>query len=336
MAEQVSKFSCAPIVHHGPGALGELAGEIAKLGGQRVALVTDPGLIRAGLVDRVRQAAGVDLHLFSEVEPEPPYELVHRCVDFLRAHECDLVIGLGGGSAIDVAKMAAVMMANPGRVPDYWGVGLVRRRGLPVIGIPTTAGTSAEISAAAVFVDPEAQSKKGIRSDFILCQTAIMDPTLTIGLPRDLTAYTGMDALTHAIEAYTSPRATLVTAGNAEQSVALIGAHLRQAYANGESLAARSGMMAGCLFAGLALNEVNVGAVHGLSQTLGGRFHVGHGLANALFLPYVMAFNRIACREQYARVAMLLGEKIEGLSLDEASRRGVEAVRRLSLDLGVP
>jgi alcohol dehydrogenase class IV len=212
----------------------------------------------------------------------------------------------------------------------------VRRRGVPVIGIPTTAGTSAEISAAAVFVDPEAQSKKGVRSDFVMPEVAIMDPVLTLGLPRDLTAYTGMDALTHAIEAYTSPRATLVTEGNAERGVALIGEHLRVAYANGGSLAARSGMVAGCLFAGLALNEVNVGAVHGLSQTLGGRFRVGHGLANALFLPYVMAFNRIACREKYARVALMLGERVEGLSLDEASRRGVEAVRCLSLDLGVP
>jgi alcohol dehydrogenase len=145
-----------------------------------------------------------------------------------------------------------------------------------------------------------------------------------------------MDALTHAIEAHSALRATLVSDGNAERGVALIGEHLREAYANGGSLAARNGMMAGCLFAGLALGEAGVGAVHALSYALGVRFGVGHGLANAVFLPYVMAFNRIACREKYARVALLLGERVEGLSLDEASRRGVEVVRCLSLDLGIP
>jgi alcohol dehydrogenase class IV len=336
MAAQVSKLSCAKVIHHGVGALGELAGEARRLGGTRVALVTDPGLIRAGIVDQVRAAAGIDLHLFADVEPEPPYELAHRCADFIRGHGCDLVIALGGGSAMDVAKMAAVLMTNPGVVPDYWGLGLVRHRGLPVIGIPTTAGTSAEISANAVFVDPEAQTKKAVRSDFVMPDVAIMDPVLTLGLPRALTAYTGMDALTHAIEAHSALRATLVSDGNAERGVALIGEHLREAYANGGSLAARNGMMAGCLFAGLALGEAGVGAVHALSYALGVRFGVGHGLANAVFLPYVMAFNRIACREKYARVALLLGERVEGLSLDEASRRGVEVVRCLSLDLGIP
>lgn len=336
MAEQVSKFSTTRVIHHGPGALAQLADEIRKLGGTRVALITDPGVARVGLADRVREAAGCELALFSEVEPEPPYPLVHQCADFIRANGCDLVIGLGGGSSMDVAKMAAAMVANTGSVSDYWGVGFLPRRGLPVIAIPTTAGTSSEISPACVFVDPASQAKKGVRSDFLLPEVAILDAELTLDLPPALTAYTGMDALTHAIESYTSPKANLVSEGMAERAIHLIGRNLRAAYANGHDLAARTGMFAGCLFAGMTLAEVNVGAVHALAQSLGGRFRVGHGLANALFLPYVMAFNRIGCREKYARVAELLGEPLAGLSLDEASTRGVEAVRRLSLDVGVP
>lgn len=336
MAEQVSKFSTTRVIHHGPGALAQLPGEIRKLGGTRVALVTDPGVARAGLADRVRQAAGCELAVFAEVEPEPPYPLVHQCVDFIRANGCDLVIGLGGGSSMDVAKMAAAMMANSGSVADYWGVGFLPRPGLPVIAIPTTAGTSSEISPACVFVDPEARAKKGVRSDFLLPEVAILDAELTLDLPPALTASTGMDALVHAIESYTSPKANLVSEGMAERAIQLIGSHLRRAYANGHDLSARVGMFAGCLFAGMTLAEVNVGAVHALAQSLGGRFPVGHGLANALFLPYVMEFNRPACREKYARVAELLGEPVAGLSLDEASRRGVDAVRQLSLDIEIP
>jgi len=291
---------------------------------------------RAGLVERALAGVTAQVGVFAEVEPEPPVTLVERAVAFIRAHEAQAVIGLGGGSSMDTAKMAALMMGNKGSVADYWGTDRVPHAGLPVIAIPTTAGTSSEISPAAVFVDPEAHTKKGVNCNLLLARVAILDPELTLGLPPALTASTGLDALTHAIEAYTSPRASLLTDGNAERGVQLIGEHLRRAYARGDDLEARTGMFAGCLFAGLALAEVNVGAVHGLAQALGGRHPVGHGLANALLLPHVMAFNRIACRAKYARVAELLGEYTEGLSLDEAAERAVEAVRRLTVELGIP
>lgn len=336
MFMEVTRFRCAQVVYFGPGAVARLDEEIRKLGAEKAVLITDPGVRAAGLVEHVLKGVSVPVEVFAEVEPEPPYPLVTRVTEFLKACGAQVAIGLGGGSSMDVAKMAAAMTANPGTVADYWGVDRLPRRGLPVIAIPTTAGTSSEISPAAVFIDPDMHAKRGVNSSLLLPMVAILDPELTLGLPPQLTASTGMDALTHAIEAYTSPRASLLTEGTAERGIRLIGEFLRRAYARGQDLEARTGMFAGCFFAGMALAEVNVGAVHGLAQALGGCFNVGHGLANALFLPYVMAFNRIACREKYARVAALLGETVEGLSLDEASEMGVEAVRRLTQDLGIP
>ena len=332
----ITRFRCAQVVHFGPGAVSRLNEEVRRLGGERVTLVTDPGVQAAGLVERVLKGIDARVSVFADVQPEPPYPLVERCAEFMREQGAQLVIALGGGSSMDTAKMAAALITNPGGVADYWGIDRLQHPGLPVVAIPTTAGTSSEISAAAVFVDPAAQTKRGVNCSLLLPAVAILDPELTLGLPPTLTASTGMDALTHAIEAYTSPRASLITDGTAERGISLIGQHLRAAYARGDDLEARTGMFAGCLFAGMALAEVNVGLVHGLAQALGGRFPVGHGLANALFLPYVMAFNRVACRARYARVAELLGEIVAGLSLDDASTLGVEAVRRLNDDLGIP
>lgn len=336
MFMEVTRFRTAPVVYFGPGAVSKLEGELQQLHAERVALFTDPGVEKAGLVQRVIAGLSSQVAVFADVVPEPPVALVDRAVAFIREQRAQAVIGLGGGSSMDTAKMAALMIGNRGTVTDYWGVDRVPNPGLPVIAIPTTAGTSSELSPAAVFIDPESHTKKGINSNLLLARVAILDPELTLGLPPNLTAATGMDALTHAIESYTSPRASLLTDGHAERGIQLIGQHLRRAVCRGDDLEARTGMLAGCFFAGLGLAEVNVGAVHGLAQALGGLFPIGHGLANALLLPYVMAANRIACREKYARTAELLGEATEGLSLDEASERSVEAVRRLTVEIGIP
>lgn len=336
MAAKVSRSSGPKVLYHGPGALEELDTAIDVLGGEHIALVTDPGLVEAGIVDQVRESTDYELSLWDGVEPDPPYELVHHCADFIKDNECDLVIGLGGGSSMDVAKMSAVLVTNGGEVTDYWESNSISEPGLPVIAIPTTAGTSSELSPAVVFTDADAQAKRGIRSDHLLADMAIADPVLTLGLPQPLTAATGMDALTHAIEAYVSKGATLVSDAMAEQGIALIGEYLRPAYAKGENLEARTGMMSGCVFAGKALGEAGVGIVHSLAHVLGGKFQIPHGVANALLLPYVMEFNRIGCRQKYGYVASLLGDHVGGLSLDQASRRGVEAVRTLSRDVDIP
>jgi alcohol dehydrogenase class IV len=336
MVEQIGKFLTTQVIYHGPGALARLEGEIRKLGGKKLALLTDQGVAHAGLRDKVAAAIGADLCSFDQIPAEPPYEIVEQCVAAMRDNHCNLVVALGGGSVIDTSKMAALLMANGGQVTDYFGVDKLALPGLPVIAIPTTAGTGSEVSPACVFVDSRDHTKKGVRSDFVLPRAAILDPELTLSLPQRLTASTGMDALTHAIECYTSPRATLINDLVAEKAVALIGENLRAAYARGQDLAARNGMLMGSLLAGMALAIANVGVVHGLAQTIGGMVHVPHGVANALLLPYVMAYNRIGCREKYAKVAMLLGEKTEGLSLEDASLAAVAAVRGLVQDLQLP
>ena len=255
------------------------------------------------------------------------------------------MIGLGGGSVIDAAKTAAAVMANDGSVPDYFGADRLPRPGLPPIAIPTTAGTGSEVSPAAVFIDPRDARKTGVRSDYLLPKAAILDPLLTLTLPQSLTASTGMDAVTHAIECYASPRAiecyaspraTVLSDMAAEKAIALIAENLPVAFARGEDVSARDGMLMGSYLAGLSLAIANVGVVHALAQTVGGMHRARHGVANALFLPHVMAFNRIGCRAKYARVAQLMGEPVEGLSLDDASEKAVACVRRLSQSLGIP
>ena len=336
MIEQISKFLTTRIVYHGPGALSRLPLEIAKLGGKRIGIITDGGVVTTGIPGKIADALKTDTFCFDRVVPEPPYELVDQCAAFLRDNKCDVLIGVGGGSSLDTAKMSGVMLTNNGRVPDYFGADKIPKPGVPVIAVPTTAGTGSEVSPAAVFVDSADQTKKGARSDFLLPEAAIIDPQLTLSLPPGLTASTGIDALTHAIECYTSLAATAISDLVAEKAIAMISANIREAFANGNSLQARNGMLMGSFLAGIALAVANVGAVHALAQTVGGLYHIAHGVSNALFLPYVMDFNRIGCREKYARVADLMGVCTSDNTVDEASQKAVDAVRRLTLDLQIP
>jgi alcohol dehydrogenase len=336
MSELIGKFATTRVIHHGPGALARLDGEVRRLGGQHVGLITDAGIVKAGIAARVREAIAGEVFCYDQIPAEPPCEAVDACAAAVKAQGCDLIVALGGGSCIDASKAVAVVLGNGGSVRDYLGLDRVPRRGLPVIAIPTTAGTGSEVSPASVLLDTQDQIKKGVRSDFLLPEVAILDPVLTLGLPQALTASTGMDALTHAIECYTALHATPLSDMLAEQAVQRVGMHLRVAYANGNDLAARDGMLLGSLLAGMTLSIANVGAIHGLAQTLGGMFHVPHGVANAILLPYGMEFNRMACQGRYARVAELLGEPVQGLSLAEGAQRAIRAVRALVGDLGLP
>ena len=335
MADSIHTFLTTPLVFHGAGALSKLPQILQQLGSRRPVIVTDPGLVKAGILAQVSAALEVEPPSFTDVQPEPPDTLVELCKQFLRKHDADTVIGLGGGSAIDVAKLAAVLLGNDGQVGDYWGVERVPNPGVPFIAIPTTAGTGSEVTPAAVFSDTATHTKKGVRSSVLQPKAAILDPLLTLSVPPAVTAATGVDALTHAIEAYTSRACTLLNEFFAEKAVSLIARHLYAAYSDGGSVEHREGMLMGSYLAGLSFAIANVGAVHAIAQTVGGLYPVPHGVANAVMLPYVMDFNRPDCPDKYARIGELLGVAQERDNETNALN-AVAAVRELTRSVGIP
>ncbi|MFF7709221.1 iron-containing alcohol dehydrogenase [Pseudomonas sp. NPDC007930] len=321
----------------GRGAVAQLAEEVARFQARKVLVVTDPGLVATGIPARVVEAlGGYSTHVYSDVEPDPSIQTVERCTAFVRQQGFDLVIGLGGGSAIDTAKCAAALASNEGAVESYLGIEKIPAAGLPKIIIPTTAGTGSEVTNVAVLSLKDQHTKKGIVSRQLFADVAILDPELTLGLPAAITAATGMDALTHAIEAYVSRFHQPLTDHFALEAIRLIGAHLRTAVHHGENLDAREAMLTASLYAGLAFGSAATGMVHGLAMPLGGQFEVPHGVANAMLLPYVMRFNLVAALERYRDIAVALGEPVAGLSVRDGAERSLSAVRQLAHDVGIP
>jgi alcohol dehydrogenase class IV len=334
----ILSFKMSGSLRFGAGAIRELPAAVAEAGGGPVLLVTDAGLVQAGIVPRVQAALedkGVSVAVFSGVEPDPRVEIVAACVEAARAAQAKVLVGLGGGSPIDIAKVAAIILAQGGQPLDYAGVGRIPGPGLPVIAVPTTAGTGSEVTPIAVLSDKQAHLKKGLVSDYLYPRTAIVDPELAAGLPPRVTAYTGMDALTHCIEAYTNRHAHPFIDVFAEKGIELIARSIRRAYCCGEDIAARTDMALGSLYGGLCLGAVNTAAVHALAYPLGGTFDVPHGLANTVLLPHVMAFNVPADLAKYGRIAALMGEPVAGLSPRAAAEASVRACRQLAEDLGM-
>jgi alcohol dehydrogenase len=332
--------------------LGEIAG---RLGLKRVLLVTDPALIRAGLLERVHpplSESGVAIEVFPGGEPEPSIHAAEKAIAAGREFRPDGVLGLGGGSNMDLAKVTALVLAQGGKPADYFGEDKIRGEVLPLICVPTTAGTGSEVSAAAVFTDTDNHLKASIVSNRLRPTVALVDPLLTVSCPPKVTADSGMDALTHAIEAYTAvdhahfPLAhgefSLFQGRHsygdilAEKAIALIGTHLRRAVAHGSDLDAREGMALAATLAGLSFSNVGVAVVHALEYPVGGAVHCSHGEGNGLLLPHVMRFNLPSRLKEFAVIARLLGEDVAGLSDQEAAERAVAAVDRLRSDVGVP
>jgi alcohol dehydrogenase class IV len=332
--------------------LGEVAG---RLGLKRILLITDSTLIRAGLLERVHpplSESGVAVDVFAGGEPEPSLHAAAKAIAAGRAFRPDAVLGLGGGSNMDLAKVAALVLAQGGSPSDYFGEDQIPGPVLPILCLPTTAGTGSEVSAAAVFTDTERHLKVSIVSNRLRPSVALVDPLLTATCPPKVTADSGMDALTHAIEAYTAvdhthfPLAhgeTSLFQGRhlygdilAEKAIALIGTHLRRAVAHGSDLEAREGMAQAATLAGLAFSNVGVAVVHALEYPVGGAVHCAHGAGNGLLLPHVMRFNLPTRRKEFATIARLLGENVAGLSEDAAAERAIAAVDRLRADVGVP
>ncbi|MFA0889460.1 MAG: iron-containing alcohol dehydrogenase [Synergistales bacterium] len=326
-------------VSFGPGVSGKV-GELAKsLGADRAVLVTDESMERLGISDRIAgimEKEGIETCIFAGVEPEPSVETTDAVAMLAREHDCQLVVGLGGGSCMDVAKAVSVLITNEGSASLYQGLGLVKNPGVPKIMIPTTSGTGSEVTFTAVLIRKSDGFKGGINDEKLYPDYSLLDPELALTMPPKVTASTGMDALTHAIEAFTSKAASPMSDLFAREAIEKIGRWLRVATWNGSNIEARSEMMLASLYGGIALANAGVGACHSLAYPLGSLFGVGHGVANALLVPYVCRYNALAAPERYYEVASLLDYSPDGLPLREGALDCAEALHELVEDLGLP
>jgi alcohol dehydrogenase class IV len=319
-------------------ALNSVAEEIKKLGGTKVLVVTDLGIVEAGLTSRLLdllEKANIPTDVFDDVNPDPELAKVEACVSFLKNEGHDLVIGFGGGSPIDVAKYSAALLNHSGAVRDYLGRHLLQRRGLPMITIPTTAGTGSEVTWAAVFHDEMDHVKKAVWSPYVQADTVIVDPALTVSMPRELTIDTGMDALFHCLEACVANDASELTDALAIEAIKLINRGFRAVMEDGDNLEARYHMSLAAMIAGLAFCNAGLGAIHALALILDAEFGFTHGRSLTVMAPSVMAFNLSTRPAKYAQIARALGEQTEGLEEEEAAQKAVRAVLNLANDLGV-
>lgn len=274
--------------------------------------------------------------VYDKVDPEPGLKLADNGAKIAKKEKCDCVVGVGGGSAMDVAKAVSILITNGGKAEDYLGLGKIKKPGVPKIMVPTSAGTGAEVTFTAVFINEKTKSKGGMNGDPLYPDAALLDPELTVSLPPHVTAATGIDALTHALEAYVSTQAHPVSEMYSLEAIELISANLGKAYAHGDNMEARSAMLLGSLLGGKALATAGVGLVHAMAYPLGGMFGIPHGLANAVLLPYVTAYNVIGNPEKFATIAELMGMNVDKMSLREAAEAAVEAVYNLNQDVGIP
>src|SRR5262245_12231575 len=348
-------FHSAVSLVFGPGAVRQVGDIVRRLPARRVFVVTDATLAKVGVLAAVTdplKEADVEVGVFDGGEPEPSLSVLERCVEEARKFRPDAVLGLGGGSNMDVSKGAAALLTHGGKSQDYVGDDRIPGPVMPVVCVPTTAGTGSEVTAAAVFTVPENHVKVGVLSNYLRPRVAVVDPELTRSCPWKVTADSGIDALTHAIEAYTAVdnSAIPIPQGErtvyqgkhplgdcmAEAAIRLIGAHLRPAVANGNDLDAREGMALGATLAGLAFSNVGVAVVHALEYPVGGATHCSHGAGNGLLLPFVMRFNLQARAREYAAIARLLGEDVTSLDDRRAAEMAITAVEKLRREIGIP
>jgi len=325
-------------IFFGVGAAKKLPNQIKILSPGPVLIVTDPGLVKAGIVDKIKKCIAtesLDVHVFDAVDPDPDKENCYSCLAMAKSIGANILVGLGGGSAIDVAKATAVLAVNQGQIEDYVGIDKIPTKGLPTILLPTTAGTGSEVSPIAVISDKKQHLKLGMVSPFLYGDVAIIDPELTLSCPASITAASGLDALTHAIEIVTNKFSSPVIDGIMYEAIRLAGQHLRTCVHEGSNLSARTGMAMAAFYAGMGLGPVNTAAVHALAYPLGGTFDISHGMANSILLPYVMEYNLSACREKYAKIADCLSQDNKTHSTSQASA-AVDLIKTLSQDIGIP
>lgn len=333
------RFYIPTEIIQGVGCFAQL-GVVTRRYGERALLVSGRQAMRvSGTLAQAQtllQQAGVTVSVYDRVSGEPVLVLVEEALAQARAERCQVIVGLGGGSAMDVAKAVAGLLPLPGPVAEYHAGRRLEGPGIPFIAVPTTAGTGAEVSNNAVLTDPVRGIKTSIRSDGWYARVALVDPALTLGVPPGVTAASGADALCQAIEAYVSIGAMPITDALCQEAVRLIGRSLPRAYAHGDDLTARADMLYGSLMAGMSLTTARLGAVHGMAHPLGYRYRIPHGVVCGLLLPYVMAYNADYAVGKYARVAELLGVDTRGRSEREMAQHAAEKVRELMREVGVP
>ena len=339
MDTKIISFRTSHLILAGLGAAERLGQEAKGIGAKKALIVTDKGVIDSGIGKRMKdllEKEGVGVDIFDQVISDPDVASFEGCFEMAKKVKYDLIVGVGGGSSMDIASITSVMLTNSGTVYDYFGINLVKNPGIPTILIPTTAGTGAEVTPNAILTDTKEKLKKAVVSPYILPRVAIVDPLLTVSMPPSVTSSSGIDALTHAVESYTSVNATILTDLFAKEAIILTGRSLRSAVANGNNLEARYDMAIGSLYAGISLTNAGVTAVHALAYPLGGQFNVAHGIANGLLLPYVMEFNVLGSVSKFAQIAQFLGERVDHLPLLDQAYQAAKAVKAIYRDLKIP
>ena len=338
--EQVYGFFIPTVTLMGIGAYKEIGNQIQTLGGKKPFLCTDKGVQDAGIEDQVleviKQDAGVDSVVYSGTQPNPTDNNVHEGLKLYQDKGCDLIISLGGGSSHDCGKGIGIVATNGGNIRDYEGVDKSTKNMPPFIAVNTTAGTASEMTRFCIITDTSRKVKMAIVDWRVTPNVAIDDPLLMMGMPPGLTAATGMDALTHAVEAYVSTAATPVTDACALQAISLVASSLRAAVANGNDMEARDKMCYAQYLAGMAFNNASLGHVHAMAHQLGGFYDLPHGVCNAILLPHVSRFNLIAKMDRFVDIAEAMGENTSGLSTRAAAELALSAIKTLSTDVGIP
>lgn len=323
----------------GSGALEQMGALCQKRGWTKALIVSDKIMAGLGLVTKVEEllgANGIASAAYTGVNTEPVVEYVQEGLQIYRDSACDFVVAIGGGSPIDAAKAIAVLVTNSGSIEQYKGIGKLTLPGVPLVAIPTTAGTGSEATLYTVITDQKTDVKMLIGSPYLMPTIAVVDPLLTLSSPPGVTAATGVDALVHAIEAYVSVKRQPMTDIFCLSAIELISQNIRQAWSNGNNVEAREKMMLGALQAGIAFSNSSVALVHGMSRPIGAHFHIAHGVSNAALLAVVTQFSLIGDPVRYADVARAMGEQVTGLPVMEAADLAVKAIRRLVKDIKIP
>lgn len=333
------KFFMPAISLMGADCLKDAGDQVGELGFKKALIVTDKVLGQIGIVKKVTDVLdnkNIEYAIYDETKPNPTVKNVNDGLALLKEKECDFVISLGGGSAHDCAKGIALLATNGGEIKDYEGVDKSKKPQLPMVGINTTAGTGSEMTLFAIITDEERHIKMALVDKHLTPIIAVNDPMLMLAMPKSLTAATGMDALTHAIEAYVSNSATPITDACAEKAIELISNYLVNAVENGQDVEARDMMAYAEYLAGMAFNNASLGYVHAMAHQLGGFYNLPHGVCNAILLPHVQEYNKATSASRLAKIAKIMGGNIEGLTDEQGADLCIDMIKSLSQTIGIP